>query len=95
MGHMQRSSAVSGRRVVKALDMITACYKVEVSLQFKFSTLKEALQSVHGYYGDDFGSGRGEWPRKTAETMLTIFAHARRLKGRGTFPRSQQQAHIP
>ena len=49
MGHMQRSSAVSGRGVVKALGMITACYKVEVSLQFTFSTLKEALQSVHGY----------------------------------------------
>ncbi|CAE7633778.1 unnamed protein product, partial [Symbiodinium necroappetens] len=57
-----------------------ACFQVEESLQFKFTTLKDALVGVHNFFGDDIGTGRGEWPRKTAETMLTIFAHARRLK---------------
>ena len=80
-GHLQRSSAVSGRGLVKALELIKACFQVEESLQFKFTTLKDALAvGVHNFFGDDIGGGRAEWPRKTAETMLTIFAHARRLK---------------
>ena len=85
-GHLQRSSAVSGRGLVKALELIKACFQVEESLQFKYTTLKDALAvEVHNFFGDDIGGGRAEWPRKTAETMLTIFAHARRLKDETRF----------
>ncbi|CAE7224265.1 unnamed protein product [Symbiodinium microadriaticum] len=85
-GHLQRSSAVSGRGLVKAQELIKACFQVEETLQFKFTTLKDALAvGVHNFFGDDIGGGRAEWPRKTAETMLTIFAHARRLKDETRF----------
>ena len=85
-GHLQRSSAVSGRGLVKAQELIKTCFQVEESLQFKFSTLKDALAvGVHNFFGDDIGGGRAEWPRKTAEMMLTIFAHARRLKDETRF----------
>ena len=71
-GHVHRSSAVNGRGLVKALDMITACYEVENSLQFKFSTLKEALQSVHNYYGSQRSQSMSFLSRQSATQSALV-----------------------
>lgn len=78
-GHLPRTAAANGRGLVKALDLITACYEVEPSLQFKFSDIKEALHVVQSHFGDDIGKG-ADWCRKTTQTVMTVFTHARRLK---------------
>ena len=55
--------------------------------EVRFRTFGDDLGSGRGecFYGEDLGNGRGESTRKTAQTMLTIFAHARRLKNEVRF----------
>ena len=71
---MTKSAACSGKGLVKCSKLLSALHALEPTLSFKFVHMKEGLGS--------FGTGPTleHWARTTADTILTVLSHTRRLK---------------
>ena len=78
---MARSAACSGKGLVKCSKLVSALHALEPTLSFKFVHLKEGLQDVGRSFGQELtGPTLEHWSRTTADTVLTILSHTRRLK---------------
>ena len=78
---MTKSAACSGKGLVKCSKLVSALHALEPTLSFKFVHLKEGLQGVGRSFGQELtGPTLEHWSRTTADTVLTVLSHTRRLK---------------
>ncbi|CAE7453371.1 unnamed protein product [Symbiodinium microadriaticum] len=82
-GTLSKSSAVQAKGLSKASGLIQRLQEVESTLNFKYNPLKDCLRLVIKDYPDlkhqvPFAK-QDAWPGDTAEMLLTVMAHARRL----------------
>ena len=78
---MTKSAACSGKGLVKCSKLVSALHALEPTLSFKFVHLKEGLQGVGRSFGQELtGPTLEHWARTTADTILTVLSHTRRLK---------------
>ena len=74
---MTRSAACSGKGLVKCSKLVSALHALEPTLSFKFVHLQDVGRS----FGQELtGPTLEHWSRTTADTVLTVLSHTRRLK---------------
>ena len=78
---MTKSAACSGKGLVKCSKLLSALHALEPTLSFKFVHMKEGLQGVGRSFGQELtGPTLEHWARTTADTILAVLFHTRRLK---------------
>ena len=86
---LTRSSACNAAGLVKALDFITALSHASPSLALKYGQLKEALQEVSRTWKQVLEQAplnkQGTWAGDTADTILILLTHCRRLADKQKF----------
>ena len=86
---LTRTSACNAAGLVKSLDFITALSHVTPSLALKYGQLKEVLQEVGRTWKQVVEQAplkkQGTWAGDTADTILILLTHCRRLADKQKF----------
>ena len=88
-GSLRKEQAASSAGLAAAFPLLVRLHKVEASLRLKYRPVKDALAELEAVWPELAEGARGkkmqEWKGQTADCVLTVLNHAKRLKDETRF----------